>query len=217
MSEAIDDYNHEIQEILKESNTLLEEVIHSQTKKVKLDQLRARIKRGNDAVKGLSIELRFDNHDSNTLKDKVKEYQSSLDMLGCRVSAIEKGESQINNADQTTDAILRKVENVQSGSLSVINSINNQLDQTISLGNDTLTEMNNQTDIINHSIIVVEEVEDDMSIARKQIRSIIRRIMTDKMIWVLILLIVVTIAIAIIYVVVKNVIKNDTSDIYDQS
>lgn len=103
----------------------------------------------------------------------------------------------------TTDQILDKAADKQKQTVTVVDGIINQVNQTRTVATDTMDTLKQQTEQLQKAEDDMNEIDDNLKEATKLIRSFARRTMTDKLILVFICLI----ACAVLFVIIWSILK----------
>ena len=102
------------------------------------------------------------------------------------------------------DTILTKADATQEKSLAAVKNMDALLTDTLELGKATVDKLNQNNEVIVHATVQVQEMEDDLLLAKRQIRTFTRRIMTDKVILTMIGLVVVGAVVTIVCLILKR-------------
>lgn len=107
----------------------------------------------------------------------------------------------------TTDDILNKAQRTQQQTVDTVDRIIKQVDETKNIGAETTQKLKEQTEQLARAEDGLNEIDDNLKLASKQLRSFARRVMTDKLILGFACLLV----LAIIFIIIWEAIKNHSS------
>jgi len=209
---TVEDYFQELEELCSEVE---KEMTASRKSKGKERESKAlviknRLQRAKVVLRSVKVEFReMSKLEALPFQDRAREYEERVKKLLEDVGWMERDEEHreelLQKAEEDNDykKILEKGAAIQTDDLQRLENMRRQVDETIVVGTDILTEMSEQKDQLNQVRKGVDEVEANVKIASKQARILARRLATDKIILGFILLIVILVVFIIIYSVVK--------------
>ncbi|KAH3743377.1 SNARE-family protein [Pelomyxa schiedti] len=208
--DEVDEKDREGQEVLAELARLVEETKanakNAKVKAHKLDEIRSRLKRGKEVVRDFKVELRCIGAQSQSeYKKKVTDLEAELNRYTAELQFLEKDDltDGAASAPVTTTAVLSKAEAIQKEDLGIVNDLDAKLNITTDTAVNTLAKMHTQSEQLEHIQELTDEMQDQMKLARAQLRQFTRRMMTDKLILVFIGLIFCGIVVAVAYAIAK--------------
>ncbi|TPX49374.1 hypothetical protein SeMB42_g01821 [Synchytrium endobioticum] len=211
----------DIEEFAEEIEYLLEAITTALTTEVpklrgierldKCSNLKNRLTRARQAHRSILIEIRDLSADSAAKwNERATEYANRMTKFQQDIEWAEKSADQENMIkpktieQMTAREVTTQALQVQEESLAATNRTRAVVEQTIQMGGTINEELKRQTEQIQNIDADVDQVENNLKRADKQLRVLIRRMATDKIFILMILLVVVGILLAIVSVVLKK-------------
>eukprot|EP01106_Pelomyxa_sp_JSP_P011746 TRINITY_DN3103_c1_g1_i1.p1 TRINITY_DN3103_c1_g1~~TRINITY_DN3103_c1_g1_i1.p1 ORF type:complete len:233 (+),score=48.61 TRINITY_DN3103_c1_g1_i1:197-895(+) len=174
----------------------------------KLSAIRAVVKRGRIAVKSLKSELRANPSIATAdWRRRVTEHENSLNKADADVAFLEKGDSADGAAAgagaQTTDSILAQANATQEQTLKIAQEALGDVQKTQEVGISTLAQMQTNTETMKKANEDLADIQQDLVLARKELRDITRKLASDKIILVLIGLVLCAAIAAVLYAIIS--------------
>jgi len=219
MSDELKDYEEEINDLIAEIRKGIDGLAKIKSppeKQNKITFLKSRLNRLKDVHKSFKIELRDipkTSVEKNTYEKKGKEFADSINQLIKDLDWVQEradliGDSKPQDLDgMTTDDILNKAQRTQQQTVDTVDRIIKQVDETKNIGAETTQKLKEQTEQLARAEDGLNEIDDNLKLASKQLRSFARRVMTDKLILGFACLLV----LAIIFIIIWEAIKNHSS------
>jgi hypothetical protein len=210
MSDTTDDYFNEFDLLIIEIEKLIES-----NGKLNLNKIKEKRNRINIIIRSISIELRELPTGLRTgYNIKLSDCNSVLIDIDDDIKALDEVELiQQNINNMTTIEILGHAEEIQKKSLNSLANSKNIVDTTIDIGTTTLKDLEGQGKQLNRINNGVEVVDNNINRATRILRSIMRRMATDKLIMTFICLVIFGIIALVIVLVLRkyNIIPNGNS------
>ncbi|VBB17939.1 hypothetical protein YASMINEVIRUS_402 [Yasminevirus sp. GU-2018] len=136
----------------------------------------------------------------HTVRENIRLYKKELaelcSLVQNKIDSINKNTGVSSDTVQSvdgmsTDAVLQKALKVQDASITSTNNMLRQVEEARNIGANTLARLGDNTDRLRQIENGLDEVDDNLKIASKQLRSFGRRIATDKIIMCLACLVIV--------------------------
>ncbi|AYV75536.1 MAG: hypothetical protein Terrestrivirus2_44 [Terrestrivirus sp.] len=213
MSDTADDYFNEFDTLVAQIEKLIES-----NGKLNLNKIKEKRNRIDIIIKSISIELRELPTGLRTgYNIKLSDYKNILIDIDEDIKALDDVEliqHNINNINNmTTIEILGHAEEIQKKSLNSLANSKNIVDTTIDIGTTTLKDLEGQGKQLNRINNGVEVVDNNINRATRILRSIMRRMATDKLIMTFICLVILGIIALVIVLVLRkyNIIPDGNS------
>ncbi|KCV67794.1 hypothetical protein H696_05736 [Fonticula alba] len=211
----IKDYGEQIDELFYRVETSIQRDITSlqgRARVEKIDYLLGRMRRAQHLLESYQIELSLlsplEAHPFNVAYRGYEEKHTSLDSRLNELRQIFQSEEQVDASGapvgMTNRQIIQAAETIQLESKASTGRSLAIIDETIKVASDTTKTLHEQTDQIERIHQGIEQVDSNARTAEKQLRILIRRLATDRLVLVLIVLVVLAIIAAIVVGVVKK-------------
>ncbi|TPX35679.1 hypothetical protein SmJEL517_g01906 [Synchytrium microbalum] len=211
----------DIEEFAEEIDYLLDAISKALTTEVsklrgverldKCSNLKNRLTRARQAHRSILIEIRdLPAESAAKWNERATEYGTKMTKLQQDIDWAEKATDSESipkpkNVDQmTAKEVTTQALATQEESLAATSRTKAIVEQTIQMGGNITEELKKQTEQIENIDADVDQVENNLKRADKQLRVLIRRMATDKIFLLMILLVVVGILLAIASVVLKK-------------
>lgn len=200
MTDEVDDYLIQIDSLIDEINKL------NQNGKENLDKVRDRRKRIDELIKSVQIEIKeLSVIDQPEYRIKLHETTKRLKEIDEDINSFKITVAIQHNTDNmTTGQIISAAKQVQKDSLNSLANSKNIVSTTIEIGTGTIEELSRQREQLERINKRVDIVDSNLNKATKQLRVLMRRMATDKLIATFICLIVLGIIAIIIIGVLKK-------------
>ena len=145
----------------------------------KLNEVRTLLLRGRDVLRNLRIELRCAGQDrTSEWKDKCKTCERELGAIAAELAVQEK--KTLKPTSATSEECLTKAAATQQQSLEAAKAMDDLLTGTVELGTATAEKLHQNNEVMAHAAAQVREIESDAHLAKKQVRTLSRRIVAGK-------------------------------------
>ena len=104
----------------------------------------------------------------------------------------------------TADELLQKADAIQDDDLDRADGMIRTIEQTKEIGTNIGQELDRQTGQLKKASEHVKEIESNMDMANRELRSFVRRMATDKLIMVFLCCIVLGVAGIIVYAIIED-------------
>ncbi|KAM9990588.1 hypothetical protein ACTFIY_006649 [Dictyostelium cf. discoideum] len=185
-----------------------------------VDLIKNRIIRLKHILRSYKIDLReipkteLAKYDSkvNNYEEQIKKIENDLNWVENIMVNNESGSSNNNNNDNNNENlkndvqyqnVMKKAKDIQQQDIKTTNGILQTVIETNNIGTATLQEMKIQEEKIKKINNDMDVIDSNLKLATRQMRSIARKMATDKIILGLILLIVAGIIVVIVYKTLK--------------
>jgi len=213
--ETLKDYDDEMEGLFRDVQKGLDELKPTKKGKSKLTEtersskvayVNSRINRCKQVLQSYKVDLRaLDKATANPYEVKAGEYKEKINQMIQDLNWVqenellgEKGGSK-NLDSMTADEVLNVAKKTQEASLTSLDHTLQTIDQTREVGAATAQRLHEQTEQLKKIDEQVSEIQTNLKMAAKQLRSFARRVATDKLIMVFIFLIIVAIIFVIIW------------------
>ncbi|KAL7749003.1 hypothetical protein RI367_005652 [Sorochytrium milnesiophthora] len=215
MSDELNDYDEQLQEIINSMRTCLDTEVAKLTGPARLekcDYLKQRLNRARTLVKTINVEMRELPADKRTpYIEKCKVHETTLAKLqqdiNWAITSAERDSSQGKTAkgvdEMTGKELTAAAIEIQNQSLQATGRTKQVIQATIQLGTETMDVMKQQTEQINNIHDNVDQIESNLKRADKQLRAFLRKMATDRIIMLFVFLIVLGIIGAVVVGVLK--------------
>jgi len=152
-------------------------------------------------MKSIKQELRELNDPNLKLQfdEKIKNYNKTIEQLSIDLQFIPNKPLESKNPDtQTTDQLLQAATQIQKTDINKMNDLIRKTEVTKQVGSESLVSLSNQNEKIINVNNGLATVEENIGTANKNIKSIARRVATDKFLWCLTCLIVIAIILVVL-------------------
>ncbi|KAI9141592.1 hypothetical protein BKA69DRAFT_1124709 [Paraphysoderma sedebokerense] len=207
----LNDYDEQLQEVIRMiRNTLTGEVskLTGSARLEKCDYLKNRLNRARQLLKSYQVEMRELPKDKTApYEERAKHFDNELAKLqqdlNWAVTSAERDNTQpgkhVKNVDEMTGKeITSTALSIQEQSLQSTARTKQVIANTLQIGAETTDVLKQQSQQIQNVSSNVDEVESNLKRADKQMRAILRKLATDRVILVFIFLIVIGIVAAVV-------------------
>jgi len=203
ISELCDEVENGLQEL---KNT---KVFKGQKRDDKVALLKTRLNRARVALRSLKVEFReLSKIDQKPHADRAALLEERINKLSTDLEFAERNdpEQQKQDAAMVVDynAVLNKGKAIQDEDLKILSGLNRQLEDTEQIGASTLVKMQEQSEQMRSIDKQVDEVASNVKLASRQVRVMVRRWGTDRLIQCLMFCIVAGVIVIIVYSVVTK-------------
>ncbi|KAN0048107.1 hypothetical protein ACTA71_002502 [Dictyostelium dimigraforme] len=183
-----------------------------------IDHLKNRIDRAKQILRSYKLDLReLPKIEIVKYDSKVKNYEEQIKKLENDLNWVENigndggvivknknNDEMLKNQDQEYQNIMKRAKDTQQQDNKITKGILETVIETNNIGTSTLEEMKRQEDQIISIQKDMEEIDGNLKLATRQMRSFARKMATDKIIMGFILLIIVGIIAIIVYKSIKK-------------
>ncbi|KAI9209834.1 uncharacterized protein BJ171DRAFT_557508 [Polychytrium aggregatum] len=211
MSE-IEEFDEQFQELVDSIKSVLDSEIsklRGQERIEKCSYLKNRLTRARQVHRSIMVEIRqLPAEQAEEWKTKAGSYDTLMSKLAQDIEWAETSAAKDDKKkavdDMTTKEITQQAMALQEKTHQSATNALRRVEETIQVAVETSTEIKRQGEQINKISDDVDQVEDNLRRADKQLKAFIRRMATDKIFMVFIFLIVIGIIAAIVLYVLKS-------------
>ena len=174
--------------------------------------MKNRMDRAKKSLKTMRVEIReLSKVEQKPHNDKAMQLEEKINQLVLDIEWFEKDEPGQPEQSPELDHrdILRKGQAIQEDDINTLQNVQRQVEETKVLGSETLATMAQQREQIIQIDKGVDEVESNLRIANRHLRTFVRRLATDKIVMGFVLLIF----IAVVFIIVWSIINPGKSKI----
>lgn len=216
---AIEDCVSEIEGLLNDVSQRLTKAkkqknVSPMKKSEEIGYMKDRMDRAKKSLKSMRVEIReLSKVEQKPHNDKAMQLEEKINQLILDVEWFEKDEpGQAESPELDHHQIVNKAQAIQQDDIETLNRVQRRVDETKDLGANTLATMAQQRDQIIQIDKDVDQVESNLKLANRHLRTFVRRLATDKIIMGFILLIF----IAVVVIIVKSIVDPKQKDIIPQ-
>jgi len=214
--DTLKDYDEEMEKLFSDIRSGLNELKPTKKGKSKLTDsernskiayINSRINRCKQVLRSYKVDLRSLEKataqpyevKSNTYKDAINSLIQDLNWVQENELLGTNGPDRRNLDAMTSDEVLDKAKQTQEKSKDHLEEILRTTATTKEVGSETAAKLHEQTEKLKTIDEGVSEVQTNLKLAAKQLRSFARRVATDKLIMVFIVLIIIAVIFVIIW------------------
>jgi len=207
--QAIDDNRLEIEDIIKAVTSELTQLKKSkkttpQLKRDRIAYFNSRVKRCRDVLKGIKVELReLPKVEAKPFLEQAAQLEEKINGMQNDIDWWERDDTGVDPnlaAEATTyTGVLKKAEDIQNEDLKAVDRMIQKTEETERLGADTLVTMQQQREQLQRIDAGIDEVSSNIKLAQRHMRTLVRRLATDKIILGFIFLIFVGVIFIIVW------------------
>ena len=208
------DYNKELDSLTFVINNLMGKLNNCENaydREILIDSTHSRIKRANTILKKIKEEIKK-NNDVDLIniyknhKPIINKYvlDLSINLSNNTVIEINQEVIKVNDNFVSTSEILNRGNDIQNKSLYKINHIIKEIDTTQNLGTKACKNLQIQNEQIKIVDSNIDETNDNLISAGKQLRTFTRKIASDKLILTMIFFVILSIIAIIILLILKS-------------
>jgi len=231
--DTLNDYDEEMENLFGDIRNCLKELRPAKGKSKlteaergsKIAYVDGRIKRCKQVLRSYKVDLRsLDKAAANPYEVKSNTYKDTINQLITDLNWVQENEllgdkpvAKKNTDSMTADEVLDLGKKTQVQSLDSLDRTLKIIDETKQVGADTAQKLHEQTEQLKKIDEGIREVQANLVLASKQLRSFARRIATDKLIMGFIVLIIIGIIFIIIWSATHPHAKTAVNQIYSNN
>jgi len=217
MTEELRDLEAELEKLCQDIRKGIDGLVKLKAaeKTNKVSYLQGRISRAKQVYRNFKLEMRdLSKVDQDPWNKKAKDFMDQINKLSSdlnwtgedKAALMGNGETPATQDpdSMTTKQILEKGDKIQKTDINALDNVLQTIEQTKETGVEIGNRLGQQTEQLQKTIEGVQEVQNYLKIASKELRAFARRVATDKLIMSFICLIVVGIIFVIIWESVKG-------------
>jgi len=213
--DTLKDYDEEMEKLFSDIRSGLTELKPNKKGKSKLTDsernskiayINSRISRCKQVLRSYKVDLRsLDKTAANPYEVKATEYKETINTLIQDLNWVQENEllggqgAKRNLDSMTSDEVIDVAKKTQDASLKSLEQTLITIDNSKQVAADTASKLHEQTEKLKHIDEGVSEIQTNLKMAAKQLRSFARRVATDKLIMVFIVLIILAVIFVIIW------------------
>eukprot|EP00029_Vermamoeba_vermiformis_P014746 TRINITY_DN985_c0_g1_i1.p1 TRINITY_DN985_c0_g1~~TRINITY_DN985_c0_g1_i1.p1 ORF type:complete len:217 (+),score=62.03 TRINITY_DN985_c0_g1_i1:232-882(+) len=199
----LQDYSDRLAQKIEELQDGLNEVgdLSGEKKREELRSLTNNYKRAETIYQSLDIELRdFTKAEAEEYFDKKKEYREQLDFIKEGIEAAKRfADTDKEGNKRTADDMLKEANELQGQDKEAIKRMKKTIAETETAGKDTLITLQQDGERLRAADSKMNELDEAISGARKELRKFIMGLGTDKVLRVLMIVVIAGILVVIIW------------------
>jgi len=217
MTEELKDLEAELEKLCQDIRKGIDGLVKMKAaeKTNKVTYLQSRISRAKQVYRNFKLEMRdLSKVDQDPWNKKAKDFMDQINKLSADLNwSADDKEALMGNGQapaqqdpdsMTTKQVLEKASNIQKTDINALDNVLQTIEQTKETGVEIGNRLGQQTESLQKTIEGVQEVQQYLKIASKELRAFARRVATDKLVMSFICLIVVGIIFVIIWQSVKG-------------
>jgi len=219
--DTLKDYDEEMEKLFTDIRSGLAELkpkkgkskLTDAERNSKVAYINSRLNRCKQVLRSYKVDLRaLDKTTANPYETRASEYKETINNLIQDLNWVQENEllggqgGKRNLDSMTADEVLNEAKKVQDASLTSLDHTLNTIEQSKTVAAETSTKLHEQTEKIKKIDEGVSEIQTNLKMAAKQLRSFARRIATDKLIMGFIVLII----LAVIFVIIWSSVKKNS-------
>jgi len=210
-TEELEDFDNQLTRIEKEIEFQLQkaESVDGEGRAKKLLFCEKRMEHAKHVLKSFELELReLSKQAQGTWVQRQNHHNQTLEDLGKLLASFknksERAELNLDEEEKTADDILDEAARVQNQTIDAVERGKTIVSNTIDVAENTMTTLVEDREKLEGAVKGLEEIEDNIKDARKEIRSILKKLVSDNVCRVFMILILLAIVALIIVAVVHK-------------
>mmetsp|Transcript_26619 Transcript_26619/g.43573 ORF Transcript_26619/g.43573 Transcript_26619/m.43573 type:complete len:213 (-) Transcript_26619:286-924(-) len=197
----------ELLHMLKKSDILLNNIKNASGEKSHMiEQCEMHLKQCKNIISRIEIETRdMDTEDRQLVRQLLKERAAELKRMTDELKWIKSDAKNSNQAAQmqhldemAEDEVIEYARNIQEEDLNILDRVIMDVDQTKNTAENVAQKVHNQTEQIQRIGDKLDDIDDELERARRVMKIMLRRVMTDKIVWVMLGLIFIAVCLIIL-------------------